>query len=284
MQSIPRYEQRTEVVKTANRIIEESNLVWSLKKPFEDVDDSEDIRNCLQVIKNNLFTLKEIKLPSPPTMDQITRREIARINEQRIEYFEKAILIPERLLKKLDKFEGRINSRLGRFFFRGDYEPNQTFIFFDYARAVMATNDGAMAIKKAEQVRERQYTADELNEHSRQTALSMHGYLTRRERIPDKSPSQIADYVWSGFNIMQQIEPIDDENVLYHTIAIGHPVAWEETDNRRPDGIRYINSVKNSHDICFPELLAILTSPYIVELMVKNKAKGQVPPKLPYVA
>lgn len=304
MQNPINYQERVELARLANHIIDDSELVWGTSKPItsDDEADVKKLKENLETMKEDLLRLREIKLDfHPHSMNQKIKKEISRINEQRYRHFESAVAIPQRLLKILDKINNRGNiniGRLGRFIFR-EYEPDATIVFFDYGRGVMAMDDGAMAIKKAGMVREGQYTVDELNEHSRQTTLNMHGYLTRRERIPDKSPQQIADYVWSALNIMQPLEQIDDETVLYHRIAIGHPEAWSEMNKRRPDGIRYINSVKSSHtvgmgghemhlqqlddgrwyvDLCFPELLAILTSPYIVELLIKNKAKGSVTP------
>jgi len=285
------YEQRLDLVETANRIIEESKLAWFVKVPpiIRDKDDIKTLKQSLGLMLFELYNLKQIDLgTNPPTMDEKIKNEIGRIKNKRINHYENVALIPKSLLKELN---GRKTKKI-----------DLPSFFFNYTMPIIAMNDGAMAIKKAEQVRDGQYTVEELNRLAEQTARDMHGYLTRGERIPEKNAKQIGEYTWCFGNLMHPIIEIDNETILYHTIGLGHPPSWEEMYSRGPDGIRYMNFIKEKHnirvgkhtmhlrqlgdvgdntwflDICYPELLCILASSFVYQYLIGERGEKPLTP------
>jgi len=312
MQSTTQYEERTGLVKTANMIIEDSKTVWGTKRPLNEYNIP-ILKKNLNTMIEDLSLLKELSLDMyPRSIDARIKKEINEVRKERVNYFESVAVIPRRLLKRVERLERSKRNKFYDRFVRRNNELDQVAFFVDYRQPIRAMNDGAMAIKMAEQVREGKYTVDELNELSKQTGLRMREYVRQDQQIPDKSAPQIALYEWCVMNVVQPIVEIDDENILCHRIGIGHPEAWRELNNRKNDTFRYMDSVRSGgrrerytinmgrHKmhveqmddgrwfiyLCYPELISIESSPWLISLLLNRRSEGSLPTEQeqPYIS
>jgi hypothetical protein len=278
-------EERLNSVKTANEIIEDSKFLWSIRRPPIQKNVGL-LKVSLNKMMEDLGTLKELKLETQSMyLDDRIQEKIDDVKRERINYYQSMALIPKKLLEQVNGLDQR-----------GD-EPDQAAFFSEYIHPLIAMNDGATAIKMAEKFRNGSYTVDELNRFGENEALEMYGYVNRGKDIPNKQDTKIAGYVWSVLNVMAPIEEIDDKDILYHRIALGHPEASMELYSRRDDVASHIR--KNRYTVkmgkhkmrveqlddgrwffslCYPELLSIEASPWLVSLLL-NKGQNHTPTK-----
>ncbi len=162
--------------------------------------------------------------------------------------------------------------------------------FAELGLVLFGINDISVSVKNASRVRAGTASLETLHDESEKKVMEVYDKIYKFGNIEFKGSNDIADVVWSYFEVDSPISAVGDKSVI-ERVLLGHPKSWKKAYNNLHGNVgsnsvlKYMDDLKNKYsgkpdwykNISIVSMLHIFFAQSVTELKLKSICSEKPP-------